>query len=294
MRLTPEHKFLPPEVAYADDVDFLSLKEFRDVNDIQNKLAPHQLNVNTDKTEYTCVERKTKKSEESWRSTKKVGSLMGDDKDIDRRKSLSMVAMSKMNAVWFRKDKIKQQLRIRLYKSLIKSIQLYNCGSWGLTQNQEERLNSFHRRQLRKTLGIKYPTKISNANLYKICNEIPISTTITRARWKLFGHILRRDTNIPAYQVMQFYFTSKPSDKNFKGRARTTLPTTLARDLDRMYYKSQPTDHTYATHLRLRSTKDLELLRTTAQDRKKWFQLTERIVKAGQADTTVAVSAKDH
>lgn len=71
VRVNPEHKLLPPEVAYADDVDFISLTEYRDVNNIQNKLAPHQLNVNIDKTEYTAVERKPNKSEETWRKTKK-------------------------------------------------------------------------------------------------------------------------------------------------------------------------------------------------------------------------------
>ena len=82
VRTTPEYKDLPPEIAYADDVDLISLTGYRDVEKIQEKLRPHQLNVNTDKTEYTCIERKTNKSEENWRTVKKVGSLIGEDKDI--------------------------------------------------------------------------------------------------------------------------------------------------------------------------------------------------------------------
>ena len=72
-----QHELLPPEVAYADDVDFVSFTGHRDVDDIQTKLKPHQLNVNTDKTEYTSIERLPVKDDESWRSIKKVGSLMG-------------------------------------------------------------------------------------------------------------------------------------------------------------------------------------------------------------------------
>lgn len=110
-----------------------------------------------------------------------------------------------MNAIWIRKDKIKQQIRLRLYQSLIKSILLYNCGTWGLTQQQEEKLDAFHRRQLRKIIGVRYPTKISNVKLYEKVEEEPVSKTVKNARWKLFGHILRRDPDIPAYKSMEFY-----------------------------------------------------------------------------------------
>ena len=71
IRTEPEHPLLPNEVAYADDVDFISIKEHRDIDTVQSKLKPHQLNVNTDKTEYTDVERKGDKKEEEWRKTKK-------------------------------------------------------------------------------------------------------------------------------------------------------------------------------------------------------------------------------
>ena len=72
IRLQPEHELLPNEVAYADDVDFVSMTEHRNVTEIQDKLKPHQLNVNTDKTEYTIIQRLTdNKLEKQWRTTKK-------------------------------------------------------------------------------------------------------------------------------------------------------------------------------------------------------------------------------
>ena len=125
-------------------------------------------------------------------------------------------SLSKLNAIWIRKDKIRKDTKLKLYKSLIKSIRLYNCGTWGLTKHQEDQLNSFHRRQLRKILGIKYPTIITNQMLYETCNGIPLSIIIPNARWKLFGHILRRNMNIPASQTMTYYFDRNKSDKNFR------------------------------------------------------------------------------
>ena len=147
-----------------------------------------------------------------------------NDQDVERRKTLSTVANSRMNAILIRGDKIKQKTKIRLYQSLIKSILLYNCGTWALTKQQEQKLDSHHRKQLRKVLNIKYPTRITNAKLYEICNEIPISITILKSRWKLFRHILRRDCNIPAFKAMQFYFSQiNQTDRNFKGKERTCV-----------------------------------------------------------------------
>ena len=42
----------------------------------------------------------------------------------------------------------------------MKSILLYNCGTWALTLLEEERLNTHHRKQLKKILNIRYPKKI--------------------------------------------------------------------------------------------------------------------------------------
>ena len=163
----------------------------------------------------------------------KVGSLIGDDKDIERRKTLSTAALNRLNTIWLRNDKIKQSTRIHLYRSLVKSVLLYNSATWGVTKSDVQKLDSFHRKQLRKVLGIRYPTIITNKKLYEKCNEKPISITILEARWKLFGHILRRDMTFPANLAMTFYFTKE--GRGFRGHPRTTLPVTLNKDLERLY-----------------------------------------------------------
>ena len=56
---------------------------------------------------------------------------------------------------------------------------------------------------------------------------------------------------------MQFYFDKSPTGKNFRGRVRISLPTALARDLDRMGFG----DHAYCKHLKLRNYQDLEEMR---------------------------------
>ncbi|GFS03709.1 hypothetical protein ElyMa_004639200 [Elysia marginata] len=157
--------------------------------------------------------------------------------------------------------------------ALVKSVLTYNCGTWALTQSQEERLNAFHRKQLKKKLNIKYPVKITNSSPYNKCNERPLSIFILESRWRLFGHIrvLRRDRQIPANQAMSGYFVTEGS--KFKGRPLTTLPVVLNRDLSQIIN----------SNLQLKSSHDLKHLRSIAQQRDEWTKLTARIREAAEA-----------
>ena len=56
-------------------------------------LKENNLIVNVGKTEVTILKRGYNKSEEGWRNTIKLGSLLGDKEDIRRRKQLSCPSM---------------------------------------------------------------------------------------------------------------------------------------------------------------------------------------------------------
>ena len=76
------------------------------------------------------------KLSESWRNTKKLGSLLGSSEDIMRRKQLSIAATRNLDNIWIRNTSIRKTTRIKLYKTLIKPILLYNCGTWGITKSE--------------------------------------------------------------------------------------------------------------------------------------------------------------
>ena len=287
--ISPEY---PDEIAYADDVDFVDITTYRDVEEVQSVLKPFSLFVNTDKTEYTDVVREADREKELWRKSKKVGSLIGDDLDVGRRKSLAIVAMNKMSEIWLRGEKVNLEYKLRLYRSLVKSVLLYNCSTWGLTKAETDKLDAFHRKQLRRLLGIRWPTKITNANLYKKCHEVPISLTMLTSRWKLLGHILRRDKDIPANKAMTFYFKHMEYT-NFVGHARTTLPVVLNQDLNRLSMFEYG-DHQYMSKLKFNTLADLEHLRKLAEDRQGWRDLTGRIQRAAQAAYPVGFAAEEH
>lgn len=165
--LTDTH--LPLDIAYADDVDFVShsrafLDELEGI--VSTCLHRWFLDVNEAKTERTSLRREIDRSAEVWRTTKKLGSLLGDAEDVTRRKQLASVAFHRMWTLWLRKQQVSESLRIRLYNAFILPILTYNMATWALTQAESARLDSFHRLQLKKVLGIKWPQRICNQALY--------------------------------------------------------------------------------------------------------------------------------
>ena len=167
---------------------------------------------------------------ENWRTTKKLGSLLGVTEDINRRKQLATAALNKMNHIWIRKDKIKHVLRHKLYKSIIKPKPLYNSGAWSPTKEEVEQLDAFHRTQLRKVMNVRYLVTLRNSFVCRKSNEEILWLTIFENRWKLFGHTLQLHKDVPAQKSMKFFFTESKAGR-FRGRPRINLPQKLNDDL---------------------------------------------------------------
>ena len=96
---------------------------------------------------------------------------------------------------------VKQKMKIKLCRASVKSVLLYNCNTRGVPSSVEQ-CRAFHRRQLRRILGIKFPTTLSNKQLYEKTGEKSISSIMRKARRELFGYILKQD--IPAYKAMSY------------------------------------------------------------------------------------------
>ena len=136
-------------------------------------------------------------------------------------------------------------------------------GTWGLTHADLVRIDTYHRRHLRQFIGVHWPNRISNVALYHRCQSRPISESIITARWRLFGHVLRLPRDAPAQRAIDHYFADTEAS-TFRGRPRTSLPTTLCSDLRRIGRT-------------LRQPADIEALR--ALSREQWRQM-ERDISA--------------
>ena len=146
-------------------------------------------------------------------------------------------------------------------------------GTWALTQEESNKLDAFHRTQLRRVIGIRYPDKIS---LYKRTGSKPVSEEMYSDRWRLLGHTLRMDDKIPAKAAMIFYFSINA--KTNQCGPRTTLPVSINNDLKNIREAaSRKRGRKKATieslPAQLTSMNDLRTLERLAQDRKKWQQI---------------------
>ena len=101
--------------------------------------------------------------------------------------------------------------------------------------------------------------------------KLTISLEVLQARWRLFGHVLRREPSIPANKAMAFYFHDNA--KRARGRPITTLPMTLNNDLKILQNRS----------ISLTSQKDLETIRKIAERRQEWTTFTADIKRAAEA-----------
>ena len=274
---------LPNEMAYADDCDLLTENE-KTKTIIEKKattiLKEGNLHVNQTKTEHTLLKRKKNTKDEIWRNVKKLGSLLGDREDIKRRKQLSCIAFNNSKKLWLKRKYITIKRKLKLYDSLVKSILLYNCSTWGLTVQDMRNLNSFHRRQLRKVINIRWPQTINNKKLYEKTNTKPISVDITKRRWTLLGHILRMDKNTPGRLAMKYFF-EKRTNRKFRGRKRTTIVTTINRDIKKT--RDKYNDFNVEE---LNSEIRLHNIGAKARNRKLWKVIVDKVVEVAYSEAS--------
>ena len=272
---------LPREIIYADDCDFLTEMEDEQTT-IQEKvpeiLKKDNLLVNQDKTEITILKREDKKEKEKWRKVIKLGSMLGDTEDIKHRKDLSWGALKKSENIWRKKKLTTLNTRLRLYSVMVKSVLLYNSGTWGLNVTEKRKMNSFHRKQLRIVAGVFWPHKIRNKALYKLTNTRPISIDIAERRWKLLGHVLRLSPNTPIRKAMKFFFEQR-NCKKFRGRKRTNIISTINNDIKITTELFKDFDLKP-----LNSELNLHNIRVKAKNRRLWAKRVEMVVCAAYSD----------
>ena len=216
---------------YADDICWLGMNCSHGINNIKqtipNALNSRNLLINNEKTEEYSVR---KQGPDEWKRCKYLGTLLETSEDIKRRKGLASAAMNKIRHIT--KDRnITTSTKIRAFNAYTTSIFLYNSETWTINKTTEKTLDSYHRRQLRNAINIKWPEKISNIDLYKKTGETPWSTTIAKRRLRLYGHVMRLPHETPIRQVIQEY--DRPL-KMARGAPKFTWKNNINNDLSKI------------------------------------------------------------
>ena len=93
--------------------------------------------------------------------------------------------------------------RLAMFSTLILPVLLYNCGLWTLSKTLTSKLDTWHRRKLRIVLGIFYPHRISNKQLYQQTKQRPLSEICRQRRLLWFGHIARQHPDSTSRKALE-------------------------------------------------------------------------------------------
>ena len=95
---------------------------------------------------------------------------------FQRRRQLAWVAARKLTEVW--NSSTSDGAKMQLFKSTIESVLLYSCEALVITDSLGKCINASHRALMRYSLGIHYPERLSNDNLYSRTEAPPATVTL--------------------------------------------------------------------------------------------------------------------
>ena len=139
----------------------------------------------------------------------------GTEEDVEARCRKAQVAFSILRPIW-RSNFISLWTKIRICNSNVKSILLYGSETWRLTKKIITQLQTFINRRLWYILGVWWPRKISNEELWQRTQQERIEVTIRRRKWQWIGHTLMK----PASNITHLSLEWNPQGPGVRRRGR--------------------------------------------------------------------------
>jgi hypothetical protein len=118
---------------------------------------------------------------------------------------------------------IKQHLKIKLFNVCVKSVLLYGCETWFVTNNIMQNLQAFVNRCLRNIIGIWWSKIISNEELWERTGQSKIDVEIKRRKYGWIKHTLRKSQNEICHGVLEW----NPQGRRSRGRPKATWKRTV-------------------------------------------------------------------
>ena len=120
------------------------------------------------------------------------------DTEIKRRIAKASGTMSRLSKrVWDNK-KVTKATKMKVYQACVISILLYGSESWATKAHQENQLESFHMRCLRRIFGIKWQDRVTNTEVLEEADTLSIHLQLCKRRLRWLGHVRRmQDGRIP-------------------------------------------------------------------------------------------------
>ena len=130
-----------------------------------------------------------------------LGSLIKDTghsvEEVNRRLHLAQYRFHELKKPIFDQRNISIGTKVSIYKSTVLSTLLYGAETWTCSDRDYSRINAVNNKMLRYIIG-KKRDEISNLELFKVTNTVPIENTVRNYRLRWAGHVRRMgDHRIP-------------------------------------------------------------------------------------------------
>ena len=150
----------------------------------------------------------------------------GAEEDIKTQLGKARSAFANLQLLW-RSSVYSQKTKLRIYQSNVLSVLLYGSECWGRTQQDTNRLSSFHNTCLRKILKVYWPKTISNTRLLQATKQQHIFLILKKRRWTWLVHVYRMSNDLPAKTVL----TWMPEGNKKRGRPKAMWRRTMEEEL---------------------------------------------------------------
>ena len=154
-----------------------------------------------------------------------IGKDGGGTEDLQNRLHKAKGTFYNLSKVW-RMRNIGRNTKVKLFKTLVRSVLLYGCEAWKITKTEEKKIDSFQFTCLRRILGIRWPQKIRNDHIEEMTGINKISEEIRRRQWNWIGHVLRREPNNDCRVALDW----RPEGRRAVGRPKNTWRRTVEKE----------------------------------------------------------------
>ena len=124
-----------------------------------------------------------------------LGSTITDnlsiDSELNKRIGKAAITLSRLTKRVWSNNKLSDHTKVNVYKTCVISTLLYGSESWTMHAHQEKRLNVFHMRCLRHTLGITWQDKVTNKVVLEKAGILSFYTLLKQRHMRWLGHVTR-------------------------------------------------------------------------------------------------------
>ena len=177
----------------------------------------------------------------------------GAEADVRARIAKASYTFNTLSKVW-KTGSISRHTKIRIFNSNVKSVLLYGAETWLSNKTVTHKLQVFINKCLRRILGIFWPKRVSNEELWRQTKQEPIDITLKRRTWRWIGHTLRKPDSDITKQSLEW----NPAGSRKRGRPRDTWKRHREREMKDL-------------------NKTWPKLRVEAQNRTRWRALVEAL-----------------